>query len=346
MKIAVIGIGSIGARHLENIMMLGYDDIVLVSKKSGLQDKFKSFAQCNNLAGALALHSIDAAIVCTPTAFHLAGMELLLKHHVQRIYLEKPVSHALEGVNNILEKAQQNNALVVVGYDLRFDPALEKINNILNSGELGVPVSANAFVGQYLPDWRPYEDYSKGMSAKKETGGGVLLDLVHEFDYLYHLFGKASSVAAHYKHSGSLDIETEDTADVLLSFENNVTATIHLDYLQPQLTRYCTITCTQGTINWNLALQELTWTNRQKQTSYFEYKSFTRNQRFQAIMKAFLEDVEDTRLAGLSDGVESLKMAMAAKLSSESGRFVNLNLLGQMPGTRLNVAQRTERTSE
>ena len=247
-----------------------------------------------------------------------------MKYKVQNIYLEKPAAHdkgSLQYLKSLINKTQNR---IVVGYDLHFDPGMQKIKELITSETTGKPVSINATVGQYLPDWRPQEDYTKGMSASISKGGGVMLDLIHEFDYLYWLMGTAKSIAGHYVHSGALNIQTEDVAEVLLKFENGIIGTIHLDYLQPQLVRNCTITCTSGTIFWDMGLSEVKWINRQKETNEFSYTGFERNERFKQIMQAFLEDKNDDRLTNLEQGLESLKMVLAAKHSSENNVFVNL----------------------
>jgi predicted dehydrogenase len=205
---------------------------------------------------------------------------------------------------------------------LHFDPGLQKVKELLGQKAIGEVISVNAQVGQYLPDWRPAEDYSKGMSARKETGGGVMLDLVHEFDYLLWLIGSVVTVACQYRNSGALNIETEDVADVLLKFVSGVTGTIHLDYLQQKLVRNCLFTGSKGSITWNLATSKVNWINSKKEESEFDYKSFERNDRFIEIMKTFLEDKNDYRLTTFQQGIDSLKLVLAAKKSSDQNEFV------------------------
>jgi predicted dehydrogenase len=194
----------------------------------------------------------------------------------------------------------------------------------LKQDAIGKVVSVNAQVGQYLPDWRPAEDYRKGMSAKRETGGGVMLDLVHEFDYLYWLIGDIKMIAAKYSNSGALEIETEDAAEVLLSFVNGASGTIHLDYLQRKLVRNCLITGYKGSIKWNLAENIVWWINADKQEDEFNYSGYERNDRFLAIMKSFLTTPADERLTTLQQGMESLRWVLAAKQSSEQNTFIDM----------------------
>jgi len=152
------------------------------------------------------------------------------------------------------------------------------------------------------------------MSAQAALGGGVMLDLVHEFDYLHWLFGKFSRVACFFRRTGALEIETEDVAEVLLEFNNGIVSTVHLDYLQPKLVRQCLITGSQGSILWDLAASKVTTTTTAGAES-FSYAGHQRNQRFLASMEAFLKDEPDERLTSLDDAVESLKVVERAKES-------------------------------
>jgi predicted dehydrogenase len=325
LKILLVGLGSIGKRHLSNIINLGYNDVSVVTRSGVLPQPFAHLKAYPTVNAALQENNFDAAIICTPTAQHTLTVLQLLQANTSAIYLEKPVSHSYENIQEIATLAEKNKTHFVVGYDLHFDVGLQKVKELLAANAIGKLISANAQVGQYLPDWRPHEDYSKGMSAKVETGGGVMLDLVHEFDYLHWLVGEVETIASINKNSGALAIETEDTAEVLLKFSNGVTGTIHLDYLQQKLVRNCMFTGSIGTIFWNLAESKVNWINNQKEENEYAYKGFERNDRFVAIMKAFLAKTNDDRLTSLQDGLTSLKMVLAAKYSSQHSVFVQMN---------------------
>lgn len=324
MKIILIGLGSIGLRHLRNVLNDGHH-VTVVSRSGSLPNEFSLLTVHTSLSAALSSARFDAAIVCTPTSHHAASVRSLLQAKVPNIYIEKPVSHTFHGLDNVvaLSKTYTNN--IAIGYDLHFDPGLQKVKQLLDEQLIGKVVSVNAQVGQYLPDWRPHEDYRQGMSAKIEKGGGVMLDLVHEFDYLLWLIGDVKTLACQYTNSGALEIETEDAADVLLRFSNGATGTIHFDYLQQKLVRNCMITGFNGTIFWNLAESKVRWITKDKKEDEFQYARFERNERFVQIMRSFLENKNDPRLTSLEQGMESLKLVLAARHSSEHSVFVNLD---------------------
>ena len=325
MKILLIGFGSIGKRHLVNLVHLGYRDIDVVTSKISLPEPFNQHTVYKSLENALANVAYETAIICTPTSYHTPAILQLLKANIYRIYIEKPISHSLNGIDEVSSLAGSYANKIVVGFDLHFDQGLQKVKALLAENVIGNIVSINAQVGQYLPDWRPTEDYRQGMSAKIATGGGVMLDLVHEFDYVTCLAGPVKTVAALYKNSGSLGIETEDIAEVLLQFDNGAVGTIHLDYLQHSLVRNCLITGSEGSIQWNLATNTVDWMNHKKEAFNYDYKGFDRNDRFIEIMKCFLDDVPDARLTNLAAGIKSLQLVLAAKKSCETQQFINMN---------------------
>ena len=323
--ILVIGLGSIGLRHTRNLMQLGAECISVVTSKPDLPEGILVNRRFATLAEALSSGEVfSAALVCTPTAMHSENMMVLLDHEVPNIYLEKPVGHDLAIASKVGRIIEQTGTRVLVGYDLHFDPGIAKIRGLLAEGIIGKPLGVNAVVGQYLPDWRPHEDYRHGMSASKERGGGVMLDLVHEIDYLRWLFGFIAELACFYENTESLEIETEDLSHILCRFNNGVIGTISLDYLQRKLVRYCRITGSEGSILWNLAERKLEWTTG-KEHQVYRYENFERNDRFIEILRAFLYSVNDERLTTYSEALHSLAVIQGAKESSEKNKFIKIS---------------------
>jgi len=321
MNILLAGLGSIGTRHLQNIIGLGYTNIAVVSSKKVLPAAFAGCKLYHEIDEALNAAAFDAAFICTPTALHTGQLIKILRHKIRLIYLEKPVSDSLHQIKEARNLASLYKSKIITGFDLHFDPGMIKLKEMLQQKIIGRIISVNAFVGQYLPLWRPYEDHRKGMSAKKETGGGVMLDLIHEFDYLYRLFGNVETVACNIINSGELEIETEECAGVLLRFENGISGLVHLDYWQQQLKRFAIITGTEGTITWNLAEKSVELITK-KETTVFSYNNFDRNNRFVHAVKSFLEEKDGALFSSFEDGVKSLEIVLAAKLAAEKNCLV------------------------
>ncbi len=325
MKILIVGLGSIGKRHLNNIFSLGYREIALVSSGKNIPKEYSALQIFTTIQAAIEVEKFDAAVICTPTAQHIEALTLLLESGIKNIYVEKPVSNTFNDILKVQSLITNSSSRVQVGFDMHYDLGLQKVKSLIQQKVIGQIVSVNAQVGQYLPDWRPQEDYSKGMSAKKETGGGVMLDLVHEFDYLYWLFGKAQTIASLNKNSGSLNIETEDIAEVLVKFKSGVIGTIHLDYLQQKLVRNCLVTGSAGSIKWDLSTSKVYWILKDKTEYEFNYSSFERNDRFVNIIKDFLDKEVNDHVTMFNNGLVSLKMVLAAKYSSDNNVFVKLD---------------------
>jgi predicted dehydrogenase len=210
----------------------------------------------------------------------------------------------------------------MVGFDLRFDPGLGRIKNLIEEERIGPLIAIHAQVGQYLPDWRTGEDYRDGMSAKKAAGGGVILDLIHELDYTSWFFGPIAQVACFADKLSTLEIETEDVASILLKFQSGAIGTVSLDYIQRFPSRTCRIIGELGTILWDYHAQKVVWYEHDnKSWEEFDYSGFERNDRFLAEMRHFLACLngEESPKVDLSAGSSILKVALAAKRSASTG---------------------------
>src|SRR2546426_614100 len=213
MQILVVGCGSIGVRHIRNLRALGVADIAVVDPLTDRVD------QAVGMVGARPYRHLDeglarkpdAVLVCTPPYLHLDGARsgLLAGAHV---FIEKPFSHSLEGVDELLALAEQHHRFICVGYNLRFHPGVQKLKMMLDSGAIGRLLVVKAEFGQYLPDWRPTQDYRESYTARAELGGGIILDASHEIDYVRWLGGEAVSVYAESGKLSQLEMKAEDTA--------------------------------------------------------------------------------------------------------------------------------------
>jgi predicted dehydrogenase len=324
-KILIIGFGSIGKRHLRNVLSLGYNDVSVVSRSKINEEEFPSVKFYQTIEVAFQNIFFDTAFICTPTSLHISNLLELLKYKVNNIYVEKPISNSYEKIEEVLSFASSYKNNIVVGYDLHFDLGLQKVKELFSQNIIGKIVSANAFVGQHLSQWRPHEDHRKGMSAKQETGGGVLLDLIHEFDYLHWLSGDIDYVACDHINTNELQIETEESANVLLKFVSGASAAIHLDYLQKKIIRNCIFTGTKGTIILDLVKRKVNWIDENETENEFDYSHTERNDRFISIAKSFLENESDKKLTNFDNGLKSLQIVLAAKRSFEEKRFVKIS---------------------
>lgn len=321
MKVLVIGMGSVGRRHVENLLSLGVE-VYAFKYRSELSNEL-SKQYCINIFNSLdkALDSgQDSAVIANRTDQHVSVAIAAAKKGLH-LYIEKPLSHNLEGIQELKKIVGIKNLIVEIGCMMRFHPGLKLIYRLLVEKSIGTPYFARAYVGQYLPDWRPNQDYRFSYSAKEKYGGGVLLDLIHELDYLYWWFGTISDVSAFLNHISDLEIETEDVAQILLRFNNGVVAQVQMDYLSPFYRRTCEIVGSKGIITWDYNSGEVILKHQKESESriFKQTTTFDRNTMFINHMKHFLKRIQNGSepAVSLEDGIEVLKVALAARKSSK-----------------------------
>lgn len=253
MKVLVVGCGSIGRRHLANILSLGCHEVSAVDSDPGaVRDVAGRHAIVagTDLDRALAVKP-DCAIITTPTACHLAPALAAARAGCD-VFVEKPLSHSMDGVDALLAEVEERRLVTMVGCNTRFHPNIAFIKGFLDKGRLGRLYSVHAEAGSYLPRWRPGIDYRRNYGARRTLGGGVLLDSIHELDYLRWLVGEVAEVECRAGKLSALEIDTEDVAVVLVRFENGALGTIHLDYLQQAYSRHCKLVGEAGVLTWDM----------------------------------------------------------------------------------------------
>jgi predicted dehydrogenase len=327
-KILIAGFGSIGRRHFHNLLALGERDILFYrSGRSTLpDDELEGYPVETDLQAALS-HRPQAVIVANPTALHLdvaipaaeAGCSLLL---------EKPISHTLDRLPELQAALRSSGAQVFVGYQFRFHPGLRQVKRLVEEGAVGRLVSVRAHWGEYLPGWHPWEDYRQGYSARQDLGGGVVLTLCHPLDYLRWLFGEVASLWAFTGQLSDLGLSVEDTAEIGLRFFGGALGSLHLDYCQRPPSHHLEMIGTRGVIRWDNAgdAVQLYRASDDQWSSFSVPAGFERNIMFLDQMRHFLAVArgEAKPLCTLDDGLQALRLALAANLSQSQGRRIDL----------------------
>ena len=222
-KLIIIGMGSIGKRYIsflqknKNIELYAYRE----KGKETIENvqNVYSWDEVNKIGANIAL-------ITNPTVMH---METAIKCARMGIHLfiEKPLGMNLINFQELKRLVEKNNLTCYVAYNLRFHPGIERLKQCLSEEEL---VYANIFASSYLPFWRKDKDYSEGYSAKAVMGGGVLLDLSHEFDYISYVFGDIKDIKGYFGRISNLDIDCEDLADVVIRVNKDKRIQLHLDF--------------------------------------------------------------------------------------------------------------------
>ncbi len=331
MRFLISGLGSIGRRHLRNLVALEQSDIILhrTGKSTLSDDELSGYPTESDLKAALARWSPDAVIVSNPTAFHL-DVAIPAAEAGCSILLEKPISHTMDNVDGLQSAVEMGGGKILVGFQFRFHPGLQQVAHLLQEQIIGDPISVRAHWGEYLPGWHPWEDYRASYSARQDMGGGVLLTLCHPFDYLRWLLGEVTSLTAVTGKFGNLDLDVEDSASVLLTFRDHVLGTVSLDYNQQPASHDLEITGTRGSIHWDNATGSVKWWTSQKPDweTYSPPKGFERNTLFLDEMSHFIDVVlgKAEPVCTLEDGIRALKIILAAKRSASESNKVDLDI--------------------
>jgi predicted dehydrogenase len=252
MRFFVVGTGSIGTRHARNLLALGHAVSGWDARPDRLGEARRSVPGIVAAAGlepGLAAQP-DAVLVCTPPATHVS----LARQAVEagcHVFVEKPVAHVSDEVPALLDTAKRGGRLLAVGFNLRFLASLRRVKALLDAGRVGRVYSARAHFGFYLPAWRAGRDYEESYAVSAAQGGGVLLDAIHELDYLGWLFGEAAELSCATGHLSALAGDTEDLAEVTVRFASGALAQVHLDYLRRVYRRDLEITGADGVITWD-----------------------------------------------------------------------------------------------
>ena len=249
MRFLIAGLGSIGRRHLRNLVHLGQQDIILfrTGKSTLPEEELIGFDSETDLEAALARRP-EAVIVSNPTALHL-DVAIPAVQAGCHILLEKPVSHSLDRLDVLQRAVARGGGQVLVGFQLRFHPTLQAARQLIGGGRLGRVLSVRAHWGEHLPDWHPWEDFRVSYAARGDLGGGVLLTLCHPLDYLGWIFGEVE--AAEGRMEKGLGLEVEAAVDATLRFRSGVVATIHLDFLQRPPQHQLEVVAENGRLRWD-----------------------------------------------------------------------------------------------
>lgn len=312
MKIGLAGYGSIGKRHIRNLLSLGFSDIILYrsigrGNEFSLREEhdFKSFLK----------NDFDFVIISNPTTYHSQTALPLIKSN-RNLLIEKPLVFRRDEFEGMKMLLPGYLGLGMVAYNMRFHPAVSRVKELMMSGVLGNVWSARFFVGQYLPEWRPDQDYRKSVSALYDLGGGVVLELIHEIDLALYLFGKPGGrVFSVARRSSDLEIETEDIAETLFLSEKNVIISIHQDYLNRDYRRLIEIVAENGTLCCDLKKSSIQVVSEKGSLMLDETIPFERNDMYLAMMKYYINCLTENKKPApdLIESLDSISVALEVK---------------------------------
>lgn len=262
-KILIIGYGSIGKKYYK-IIKSEYKKIkvcVFTSQDNLNINGIKTFSE-------IILFKPDLTIFCNPSSKRLKIFDIIKKTK-SHILFEKPLTNTFRGVKKINEPKDK---IYRVGYNLRQLKILKKFKSLINNNKIGNIHCYNIEAGEYLPNWRKKE-YSKTVSAKRELGGGVILELSHEIDYAHWIFGKISKIKAIFGKFSNLNIDTEDIAKILFLSKKKILGSINLDFLSHDKKRFCHVVGSKGELLLNFIKKNIQYYDITKNKWKIIYKS-------------------------------------------------------------------------
>jgi predicted dehydrogenase len=295
MRALVIGYGSIGSRHAKVLMSLGCE-VSIVSKRA------INIERCySNTDDAINKEKPEYVVIANKTNEHITSLiELKRLGFKGSILIEKPLSH------NLVSLPDVDYSNVFVAYNMRFNPLIQRLLFELNNQDI---ISSQAYVGQYLPDWRPNQDYRKSYSSKKDQGGGVLRDLSHELDFMNWIFGGWSRVSAMGGKYSDLEIDSDDIFGLMFESSRCPICMLQLNYLDRSIRR-------DIIVNTNQHVFKLDFINKtfQKDKDIVTF-DFDSNHSYYMQHKAILaQDYND--LCGFESGKDVLHLINAAEESA------------------------------
>lgn len=326
-RIAIVGLGSIGRRHLRLLKQMRPEiEVHLVRSGIGRRwpEEVLAKASVTSVDEVLGM-DVDAAIISCPAAFHVPQAFKFINAGIPSL-IEKPLSHNMVGIQGLKALAVRLQVPILVGYVLRYSMGARCFLEMLKDNRVGEPICANVKCGSYLPDWRPEQDYRTTASSQAKLGGGVLLELSHELDYANWFFGPFKNIEAILRSSGTLEIDVEDIAELILCPQSNFPVSIHLDFCSRVATRRCTVYGSEGQLTWDIVENTVHWQPAFGKPQILHLSSGDRDTIYRAQLLHFLNCIEhgEAPKVTLDDGIAALTLVEAARQSHRDRKIIDL----------------------
>lgn len=319
----VVGLGSIARRHLGNLRHIHPNGVIYAVSASGINKDIPA-----NVSDVVSIEQLisfnpEYVIVASPSPFHVNVAQTLLAHQIP-VLIEKPLAHdAVSGA--LLQRYCYEHKIntVAVGYCLRFMQSSRAVKEFLGTNALGKIYNVSSIVGQYLPSWRPEKDVKDSVSAQKKLGGGALLELSHELDYLQWLFGDLTLRHSSLRNSLEFDLDVEDMADLTLSTSTGIYLNVHLDFVQKTTQRKCQIIGKNGRVDWDLIANSVIYYSAEGQVILYSDPNYDKNNMYISMLQEFERCLykKGVNLASIDSSVKILELIDAAKRQNEWRSF-------------------------
>lgn len=327
MRIAVVGTGSIGKRHIGNLLASGVpacDIVAMDTREDRRQETGSRFgvevhASFEELLGV----DFDAALICSPTSEHIR-QSLPLAARGVHLAIEKPLDASLDGIQELQRIVEEKRVQVLVAYCFRFSNHAREFREIVRSQAVGKALYVRGEFSEYLPDWHPYEDYRSFYMAKVGGGGGSLLDQSHVLDIAHWIFGDVASVFAFSGRVSDLEVETDDLAEMQVRFASGLIGTIHQDMFGREHAKTIEVKCSEGNVQWNVYDLSVRVFDARQRTVTVHQTPKDHQIMYMNEIRHFLDlctGKETTPACTLAEGVHGMQVLEAARRSAQSQRL-------------------------
>ena len=307
-KVCFVGIGSIAKRHIRNIKTFLKDYDVTIdayrSSQSNLERDIEEYVDNQYFQYEDVPKDYDAIFITNPTKFHYDTL-LQFKDNAENFFIEKPIVDIVD-MDKDFNVFKSKNCYVAC--PIRHGNVIKYLKEHINLEEIN---SIRCICSTYLPEWHPDEDYRNSYSAKKELGGGVSIDLIHEWDYLTYLFGKPNEISSILDKVSDLEIDTEDIAIYIAKYEDYLLE-LHLDYFGRYPMREIMIFKNDETIVADILDNKIIFKNREKAFDFSEERNDFQVEELKYFFKLINDEVEN--INDIENALEVMKLTQGELL--------------------------------
>lgn len=254
LKVCFVGIGSIAKRHIRNLRTLSAQREVEL-QIDAIRRSYGKIEGIDNvyIDSSQILDDYDVIFITNPTDMHLQALKQFHERG-RHFFIEKPVV-SLNQVEEAKEFQPREDSIYYVACPLRYNAVIQYVKKNIDPKSV---ISVRSISSSYLPDWRPGQDYRNTYSAHKDIGGGVSIDLIHEWDYLTYLFGEPTKIEGLVGKISKLEIDSDDFAIYIAEYKNMIVE-LHLDYFGRKTIREIQLFTDEDTIIGDIAANRITW---------------------------------------------------------------------------------------
>lgn len=251
MKLAIVGLGSIGRRHLQNFRAVGVEELTAYDAAPSQREAATRQFPFASVASTLetALDGALGVVICTPPDSHLAIARMSVDRSAH-LMIEKPLTQSADGVEALLRECDDKGLRVLTAYNWRYWPPMQLVETMLKAGRIGALRAARTEYAYHLSTRYPGADYRTFYMADAKQGGGCLLDESHAIDYMRWLCGEITEVSAVVDHVSSLEITTDDLADLTVRFASGAIGSIHMNLFAWNVHSHFELMGEEGVLQW------------------------------------------------------------------------------------------------